>query len=311
MPAGVGEEIPDRGVGVGLVIDCPLVKNDPCPMGFDHPDDTPGIADPKAHRNGASQVACIDGKAVRALEPSVRAEAALHSPSTGIVDAHALAVSYWAECEAHEAVLLVQAEVVEVASCATGWRVVARQPDATTTPVVCGAVVNAAGLHADRLAAMAGVDIEAWGYRHHYCKGDYFGLAPGRKVGLSRLVYPLPGASGLGIHATLDLSGRVRFGPDTEYVDAPRYDVDPANAEAFARAVGAYLPGVDASWLVPDYAGVRPRRAAPGEGFRDFVVREESDRGAPAWVDCVGIESPGLTAAPAIAARVRDELRGL
>jgi L-2-hydroxyglutarate oxidase LhgO len=113
------------------------------------------------------------------------------------------------------------------------------------------------------------------------------------------------------VHATLDLSGRIRFGPDAEYVPSPIYDVDPAKAKAFAEAVRRYLPSVEDHWLVPDYAGIRPKLAGPRVGFRDFVVAEESAAGLPGLVNLIGIDSPGLTAAPAIAERVAGFLSGL
>jgi len=150
--------------------------------------------------------------------------------------------------------------------------------------------------------------VNARSWRVRPCKGDYFALAPGAPIALRGLVYPLPDRDGtLGVHATLDLGGRVRFGPDAEYVDAPRYDVDPAKAEAFAAAVRRYLPALRSEWLSPDYAGVRPRLTAPGETARDFVL-EASPEGA---VHLMGIESPGLTAALALADEVAALLTSL
>ena len=136
------------------------------------------------------------------------------------------------------------------------------------------------------------------------CRNSSSPLAPSAPISLARLVYPVPAEAGLGIHASLDLGGRIRFGPDTEYVEEPRYEVDASKAEVFAEAVWRYLPGVSPDQLSPDYAGIRPKLAGPGEGFADFVVAEESDRGFPGFVNCIGIESPGLTAATAIADRV-------
>jgi L-2-hydroxyglutarate oxidase LhgO len=121
----------------------------------------------------------------------------------------------------------------------------------------------------------------------------------------------VPSAAGLGIHATFDLGGRVRFGPDVEYRDSIDFAVDAGKALAFADAIARYLPQVVAASLSPDGAGVRPKLAGPGEAFRDFVVAEESAAGCPGLVDCIGIESPGLTAALAIAGRVSDLLRSL
>jgi L-2-hydroxyglutarate oxidase LhgO len=142
------------------------------------------------------------------------------------------------------------------------------------------------------------------GWRQHPCKGDYFVLGPGVKVGIDRLIYPVPAGAGLGIHATLDLAGRVRFGPDAEYVASLDYDVDPRKASQFRTAASRYLPGLAKAELLPDYAGIRPKLAAAGESFRDFVVEETSPHGRPGMIVCVGIESPGLTAALAIAERV-------
>jgi L-2-hydroxyglutarate oxidase LhgO len=254
--------------------------------------------------NGVPDLELLDAGQVVRLEPALRAAAALLSPHSGIVDAMALSLSYAAEAEAHGAFIALRSEVLGVERVAGGYRLEVRGPADEVEALACAAVVNAAGLGADALAERAGFDVDACGYRQHPCKGDYFALAPGAPLRLARLVYPLPSGAGLGIHATLDLAGRIRFGPDAEYVERPRYDVDPARAEPFARAVRRYLPQLQSGWLTPDGAGVRPRLAAPGEGFRDFVVAEESEAGHPGFVNCIGIESPGLTAAPAIARRV-------
>jgi L-2-hydroxyglutarate oxidase LhgO len=261
--------------------------------------------------NGAPGLELVDGRAVAALEPAVRAVAGLRSPATGIVDAHALATSYAAEAEAGGAVIALHTEVVGAERAAPGYRLAVADSDGGRTTLSCVAVVNAAGLGADRVAALPGIDVDARGYRLHYCKGDYFSVAPGAALRLERLVYPVPAGPGLGVHATLDLAGRMRFGPDAEFVPEPAYGVDPAKAEAFAEAARRYLPTLEAEWLSPDYAGVRPRLAGPGEGFRDFVIAEESDAGLPGWVNLIGIESPGLTAAHAIAERVATLLSAL
>jgi L-2-hydroxyglutarate oxidase LhgO len=272
-----------------------------------------------ATRNGAPGLALVDAAEVSRLEPQVAAVAALLSPETGIVDGHGLCLSYLAEAEAHGADLVLRSKVVALAcrsgsggsSGTGGWRVEIEDDDGARHAIDCGAVVNAAGLASDRVAALAGMDIAACDYTLRLCKGDYFSLAPGAGISLEHLIYPLPVDAGLGVHATLDLGGRIRFGPDTEYIDEIRYDVDPAKASEFAAAITRYLPTVSADALAPDYAGVRPKLAGPGEGFKDFVVGEESDAGFPALVNCIGIESPGLTASSAIGDRVVALLRGL
>ena len=138
--------------------------------------------------------------------------------------------------------------------------------------------MNAAGLSGDAVAGLVGIDVVERGYRLHLCKGDYFSLAPGAPIRLNHLVYPVHTRSGLGVHATLDLGGRIRFGPDTAYVDTIDYDVDEVKAEGFAEAVRRYLPELRTEWLSPDYAGIRPKLAGPGETFRDFVITEQQSK---------------------------------
>jgi L-2-hydroxyglutarate oxidase LhgO len=180
--------------------------------------------------NGVPGLRLLDAAAVRRLEPDVRAVSALESPETGIVDGHALCMSYAAEAEAHGAALVLHSDVIDIDVRPGGYRVLTRDASDGRSSVVCGAVVNAAGLSGDRVAALVGLDVEARGYRIQLCKGDYFALAPGAPIALSRLVYPVPAGPGLGIHATLDLAGRVRFGPDAEYVERVDYAVDAAKA---------------------------------------------------------------------------------
>jgi len=260
----------------------------------------------RGRANGVPGLALVDAAEVGRLEPAVRAVAALHSPESGIVDGHAFCLSLLAEAEDHGAELLLRTRL-EGAELADGaWRLAVRSPEGELERVACAAVVNAAGLASDAVARLAGIDVDAQGLRLHYCKGDYFSLAPSSPVHVSRLVYPVPSGPGLGVHATVDLAGRVRFGPDAEFVDGLDYRVEAGKAGAFAAAVRRYLPELRPDDLAPDYAGIRPRLAGPGERFRDFEIREESAQGLPGWVDCIGIESPGLTAAPALAERVAD-----
>jgi L-2-hydroxyglutarate oxidase LhgO len=202
-------------------------------------------------------------------------------------------------------------EVIAIERSPSGYRLSARDASGALSEIECAAVVNAAGLGGEAVAECAGFDVDARGYRLHLCKGDYFALAPACGLRISTLIYPVPSDGGLGIHITTDLAGRLRLGPDTEYVDAVRYEVDESKRATFARAVRRYLPALDDESLTPDFAGVRPKLAGPGESFRDFAICEESDAGFPAFVNLIGIESPGLTASPAIAERVVELLSGL
>ena len=261
--------------------------------------------------NGAPGLEMWSGAEVRRQEPALRAAAGLFSPRTGIVDAHALCLSYAAEAESHGAQIALRNCVVGIDPIGTGFRVTAVGDDGEASAVTCAAVVNAAGLSGDAVAELVGIDVDERGYRLHPCKGDYFSLAPGAPLRLTRLIYPVHTTAGLGVHATLDLGGRTRFGPDATYVDSVHYDVDGEKAGSFAEAVGRYLPGIRTEWLSPDYAGVRPKLAGPEESFRDFVIAEESEAGLPGFVNLIGIESPGLTAAGAIAERVVALLEAL
>jgi L-2-hydroxyglutarate oxidase LhgO len=261
--------------------------------------------------NGVEDLELLDRAGVLALEPQLNAVAGLHSPVSGIVDAHAFARSYQAEAEAGGAVVALSHRVTELSLTAGAWRLGALGPNGDAQTLRCAAVVNAAGLESDRMAALAGMDVDAVGYRLRLCKGDYFALAAGAPLRLQRLVYPVPAGAGLGVHATLDLGGRVRFGPDATYVDDVSLGVDASKAADFAEAIRRYLPSMQAEWLTPDYAGVRPKLSGPGEAFRDFVICEESAAGLPGLVNCIGIESPGLTAAPAIGERVASLLASI
>jgi len=261
-------------------------------------------------RNGVPGLRLLTAGETLQRVPELRVHAGLLSPETGIVDVHALALSFQAEAEEHGALLLLQHEITGLSTTPTGWRIETRDAEGGSDATDCGVVVNAAGLSSDRVAGLAGIDVDAARYRLHPCKGDYFSLAPSSGFSPDCLVYPVPAPSsaGLGIHATIDLDGRVRFGPDTEYVGEIDFAVRPDKAESFAEAIRRYLPSIEASQLSPDYAGIRPKLAGPGEGFRDFVLTEESERGLPGLVNCIGIESPGVTAAPAIAEYVASLL---
>lgn len=263
----------------------------------------------RATGHGVEGLALLSGEAVRALEPEVAARSALHSRETGIVDAHAFCSSLQAEAESAGGIVLCARRVIALAQTSFGWRVEVRRTESAGGETVietidAGCVVDAAGLDSDRVAELAGLDVDGLGWRLHFCKGDYFALAPGTRLRLDRLVYPVPEHAGIGVHATLDLAGALRFGPDVEFVEHADFRVDPAKSARFREAVARYLPALAHAEFVPAYAGIRPKLSGPAEGFRDFVIEEASEHGAPGFIACVGIESPGLTAALAIGARV-------
>jgi L-2-hydroxyglutarate oxidase LhgO len=173
-------------------------------------------------------------------------------------------------------------------------------------------VVSAAGLEADTVAALAGIDVDEAGYRLHPCKGSYFSVRAAKAGLVSRLVYPVPGHISLGTHALLGLDGRLRFGPDAEYLPHHQFDygVDESRRAAFGEAVRQLVPAIEDTDLEPDIAGIRAKLQGPGESFRDFVIAEENERGLPGLVSLIGIDSPGLTSAPAIAEEVSRLIDG-
>ncbi|WP_338016733.1 NAD(P)/FAD-dependent oxidoreductase [Oleomonas cavernae] len=165
-------------------------------------------------------------------------------------------------------------------------------------------VVNAAGLGAQAIAALTPAYPAARIPRLVLAKGNYFGFA-GRPA-FTHLIYPAPVDGGLGVHVTLDLGGRMRFGPDVEWLDREDYVVDPGRAAAFEARIRGYWPGLPAGALVPDYAGIRPKLTGPGEPAADFRIDGPADHGLDGLVQLFGIESPGLTACLSIAAAVAE-----
>jgi L-2-hydroxyglutarate oxidase LhgO len=265
------------------------------------------------HARGSAngvELSMLTAAEATALEPHVPSVGALFSPNTGIVSAHGL-MDYFAHA-AREAGAVIQARAELVGLSRNGdWQLTLRGGGQQES-VTAERVVNAAGLEADTVAGLAGIDVDAAGYRQHFCKGSYFSVAPARARLVSRLVYPVPGHVSLGVHAVVGLEGRLRFGPDAEYLPDRRQDyaVDDAKRPAFGASVRHLVPAIEDDDLSPDISGIRPKLQGPGEGFRDFVIADESARGLPGLVNLVGIDSPGLTSAPAIAEHVARLIEG-
>ncbi len=253
----------------------------------------------------------LSGAECRGLEPAVPASAGLLSPDTGIVSAHELMDSLLTEARRAGALLQTQAELVGIERRDRDYRLSVRTPEGVEA-ITRERVVNAAGLESDEVAALAGIDVAAAGYGLHWCKGCYFAVsgAPGRLF--THLVYPVPTHDSLGVHAVLGLDGRLRFGPDVEYLSERRLDyrVDERRRGAFAAAVRHLVPTLREDDLTPDIAGIRPKLQSHDGAFRDFVIAEETGRGLPGFIDLVGIDSPGLTSAIAIAEEVERLLVG-
>ncbi|MCF4166506.1 FAD-dependent oxidoreductase [Zavarzinia compransoris] len=263
--------------------------------------------------NGVEGLGLIDGAEARRLEPALACAAALLSPETGIVDAHGLMLSLLGEVEDAGGAFAANTSVTRLERAGGRWRVHFAGADPGT--IDADLVVNAAGLGAQALAgATHGLDpllvpplVPV--------KGSYFTYAG--RAAFTRLIYPAPVDGGLGIHVTLDLAGRMRFGPDVEWPDGgtlpgttmPDYGVDPARAALFAAGIRRYWPGLDADRLHPDYAGIRPKLTGKGRAPADFMIQGPAEHGLSGLVNLFGIESPGLTACLSLAQAVVAALR--
>jgi L-2-hydroxyglutarate oxidase LhgO len=255
----------------------------------------------RAAANGVDDLRRLSAAEARALEPELCCTAALLSPSTGIVDSHGYMLALQGAAEAAGALFVFRSPVESGAASADG--IALRIGGAEPMALRAALVVNAAGLQAPavarRIAGMQAALIPT----PYYAKGSYFTLA-GRSP-FSRLIYPVPVAGGLGVHLTIDLAGQARFGPDVEWVAAPDYAVDPGRAAVFYAAVRRYWPGLRDAALQPGYAGIRPKIVPPSVARQDFLVQGAAAHGIAGLVNLFGIESPGLTAAIALADHVR------
>jgi L-2-hydroxyglutarate oxidase LhgO len=251
-------------------------------------------------KNGVEGLELIGGNAARALEAELSCIGALLSPESGIIDSHGFMLALWGELEDRGGMIAFETPVERLALAGSQWQVQFGGRDAGT--VAFDAVVNAAGLGAQALACR----IEGYPRdkvpRLVLAKGNYFGFA-GRPV-FSRLIYPTPVDGGLGVHVTVDLAGRMRFGPDVEWIPEESYTVDPRRADSFYDRIRTYWPGLPARSLVPDYCGIRPKLTGRGETAADFMIVEPSAHGLPRLVNLFGIESPGLTSSLSLAEEV-------
>ncbi|MDP3640289.1 MAG: NAD(P)/FAD-dependent oxidoreductase, partial [Nanoarchaeota archaeon] len=268
--------------------------------------------------NGVPGLQLLDRSEIQKREPNITAGAALSSPESGIISAHELMQHFVARLASFSAAkpLFYNTEVVAITPLASRYALTFREKNGDLSSVMARNIINAAGLYADRIAELVGVSwhdsptmwIEKIGYHQHFWKSDYFRIHPRHRGKVQHLVYPLPSHGGLGIHLTLELDGSMKLGPDATYLPEKDVDyaVDERKKELFFQAAHQYLPFLSLDDLSADQAGIRPRLYKPGEPQRDFIIQEESARGLPGFVNLLGIESPGLTAAPAIGKYVAE-----
>ena len=254
----------------------------------------------KAAVNGVDDLEHLSEADARHLEPALHAAAALLSPSTGIVDSHALMLAYQGDLEHAGGSVAVHAPVLSGRVQPGGF--VLRVGGDEPMELACEVLVNAVGLHAPDVARQIGGVPPETIPRAHLCKGSYYSLQG--RAPFRRLIYPVPEAAGLGVHLTLDLGGQARFGPDVQWVEQEEYDVDISRAEGFYAAIRRYWPALPDGALQPGYAGIRPKISGPGEPAADFVVSGPAQHGVGGLVHLFGIESPGLTASLALGEHV-------
>jgi L-2-hydroxyglutarate oxidase LhgO len=247
----------------------------------------------------------LSGAEIRRMEPEVKGDAAVLLPEAGVVDAHALLRCYLGLARTRGAQLVCHSEVVGLEKTSAGYRVRIRDSAGLST-LETRAVINCAGLQSDKIAAMAGIDIDKEGYRLNYFKGEYYSICAGKAQRINRrLVYPMLRPQGLiGIHTVLDIDGRVRLGPDFYPVHELDYSLDDSRKTLFYEGVKALFPFVEYEDIQPESTGIMPRLYSGNEKFKEFIIRHEVDRGLPGLISVAGIESPGLTASLAIALKV-------
>ena len=251
--------------------------------------------------NGVEGLTLLDGPAARAMEPALNCIAALHSPETGIVDSHAFMRALQGDLEDLGGVIAFNTKVERLTHTQAGWLL--RFSGGESGELAVDAVVNSAGLGAQALARSTEDYPQSRLPRLVLARGNYFAYA-GRPV-FSRLIYPAPRIDGgLGTHVTLDLAGRMRFGPDVEWIDEENYNVNPARAQSFYASIRRYWPALPDDSLQPDYAGIRPKLTGPGEPAADFMVEGRAQHGLPGLTHLFGIESPGLTSSLSLADEV-------
>ncbi|QIG47820.1 NAD(P)/FAD-dependent oxidoreductase [Nordella sp. HKS 07] len=259
-----------------------------------------------ARRNGVDDLVWLDRQELQAREPALSGEAALFSPSTGIVDIHELMLSYRGDLENHGGVVAFSSEVLSAQATNQGFRLAV--DSGGPFELLCRSLVNCAGLGAQKVAQRIDGLPEASIPKLRLAKGNYFRLA--QKAPFRHLIYPMPTQGGLGVHLTLDLGGQARFGPDVEWVDSIDYKVSDARRAEFEASIRQYWPSLPADAIFPDYCGIRPKLHGPGEPAADFVIQGEAVHGVPGLINLYGIESPGLTSSLAIAEHVAQTIAG-
>ncbi len=258
----------------------------------------------KAMENGVADLVRVSGAEAMAMEPQLQCVEAVLSPQTGIVDSHQFMLALQGDAERDGANVAFHTPVTDID--ARDRCFIVETGGESPMRFQAGCVINSAGLYANQIAR----NIRGLDARHipplYFAKGNYFSVSG--RTPFERLIYPMPNEAGLGVHLTIDMGGQAKFGPDVEWIQKIDYTVDPQRANSFYAAIRAYWPNLPDDALQPAYAGIRPKLSGPGQPAADFVIQGRAAHGMTGLVNLFGIESPGLTAALAIAEKVAKML---
>ncbi len=259
----------------------------------------------QARINGVDDLRWLSAAEIKVAHAKVKALAALSSPSTGIIDVHSYMQMLLTDFSKNQGLFVAQSQVQRAKPDDNGF-VVSLNSQGENIEIHCQYLINSAGLHSTKVAEnISGLDAK-YIPQMHWCRGHYFtyqGKSP-----FKQLIYPVPSDNGLGIHASLDIGGQLKFGPDTQYIDELEYAVPESLKAKFVAAVQQYFPELDEDKLQPGYSGIRPKLQGPEDGFKDFVIQGENEHGLAGLVNLFGIDSPGLTSSLAIAKYVAQLL---
>lgn len=253
---------------------------------------------------GVTDMLWVDEKEIKKKEPNIKAVGGLFSPSSGILDVHAYMDSLAGDFRQNGGEIVVNSKVNRIRPLENGYKITLSR-EGSEENYSASLVINSAGLHADTVAGAAGIDIKSVAYVLHWCKGNYFRIPNKKEYRVKHLIYPVPpkNLAGLGVHATIDLQGGIKFGPDVNYLKEREKDfnVDENRKKEFLRSVHSYMPQIKVEDFNADMAGIRAKLQGPGDSFRDYIIHKETEKGLPGLINLIGIESPGLTASLAIA----------
>ncbi len=262
-----------------------------------------------ARNNGVEDLIWLDQKAIKKCEPELFASAALLSPSTGIIDSHSYMQNLLAQAQENNAIFVAKTSMLSASAKKEFGFNVKLSSQGELLSLGCKYLINCAGLHSEILAHNI-TDLDAsFIPKIHLCRGHYFSYQG--KSPFKQLIYPIPSDNGLGIHASLDIGGQLKFGPDTQYINNIDYGFPEKIKEKFLTQISKYYPNIEAQKLQPAYCGIRPKLQSAHDGFKDFVIQTSEIHHLKGLVNLFGIDSPGLTSSLAIAEYVSNKVKSL